>query len=293
MVKMRNKHAYLIMAYNHFEYLKLLISKIDADFNDIYIHIDKKSKCDTNELRYAAKKSHIFFVNRIRVNWGGFSQIRCEYLLLKDAFNNRKYSYYHLISGSDILLKSPEEIYRYFESNGNYEYIHFSESEWSRKVIDRIDYFHFFQECGKRKKLKFINKLERISLTAQMKLGIHRVKNIDQIYGGSNWFSITSEAVQIVLSEWHRWKKTFRYCYCGDELFLQTIIMNSSRKEFISEKGNLRKIDWTRGSPYIWVEGDLNELINSDCLFARKINYDDELYNKIFSKITLASDISE
>ena len=32
---MRNKHAYLIMAYNHFEYLKLLISKIDADFNDI------------------------------------------------------------------------------------------------------------------------------------------------------------------------------------------------------------------------------------------------------------------
>lgn len=36
------KHAYLIIAHNEFELLKLLIDRIDDARNDIYIHIDQK-----------------------------------------------------------------------------------------------------------------------------------------------------------------------------------------------------------------------------------------------------------
>ncbi len=39
-----NKHAYLIMAHDNFEQLKILLDLIDDYRNDIYLHIDKKLK---------------------------------------------------------------------------------------------------------------------------------------------------------------------------------------------------------------------------------------------------------
>ena len=38
------KHAYLIIAHNNFYILKKLIALIDDERNDIYIHVDKKTK---------------------------------------------------------------------------------------------------------------------------------------------------------------------------------------------------------------------------------------------------------
>ena len=38
------KHAYLIIAHNEFEVLKRLISALDHEANDIYVHIDAKVK---------------------------------------------------------------------------------------------------------------------------------------------------------------------------------------------------------------------------------------------------------
>lgn len=38
------KHAFLIIAHNNFEQLQLLVSLLDDVCNDIYVHIDKKTK---------------------------------------------------------------------------------------------------------------------------------------------------------------------------------------------------------------------------------------------------------
>ena len=41
------------------------------------------------------------------------------------------------------------------------------------------------------------------------------------------------------------------------------------------EYGNCcRKIDWSRGNPYVWQENDFEELVNSPCLWARKFSED-------------------
>ena len=37
------KHAYLIMAHNEFEILKILLHLLDDERNDIYLHIDSKA----------------------------------------------------------------------------------------------------------------------------------------------------------------------------------------------------------------------------------------------------------
>ena len=103
---MNNKHAYLIMAHNNFEILKKIIVLLDNEKNDIFIHIDKKVKnIDIRQFEKIAKKSKVKVLNnRIDIHWGGYSQIECELLLLKESING-EYSYYHLISGVDLPLK--------------------------------------------------------------------------------------------------------------------------------------------------------------------------------------------
>ena len=65
------KHAYLIMAHNQAELLKKLVQCLDHERTDIFIHIDKKAKIDVEEIRNSAKKSKLYFTNRINVTWGG------------------------------------------------------------------------------------------------------------------------------------------------------------------------------------------------------------------------------
>ena len=38
-----DRHAYLIMAHNHFGFLKELLGCLDDSRNDIYLHIDRKA----------------------------------------------------------------------------------------------------------------------------------------------------------------------------------------------------------------------------------------------------------
>ena len=69
------KHAYLVMAHNEPEILKVLLSMLDDERNDIYLHIDKKSNLiDTNEVKL---KHAGFFVleKRFKLYWMDFSQI--------------------------------------------------------------------------------------------------------------------------------------------------------------------------------------------------------------------------
>lgn len=69
-----NKHAYLVMAHNNIEQLIRLVRILDDERNDIYIHLDRKFK-DRNLLKQIKKSNYskIEFIERINVNWGGFS----------------------------------------------------------------------------------------------------------------------------------------------------------------------------------------------------------------------------
>ena len=75
------KHAYLITAHNNFAQLQTLIMLLDDPQNDIYLHVDKKAKTfRADEIKVVY--SDLILIDRIRVNWGGHSQIKCEMNLL-------------------------------------------------------------------------------------------------------------------------------------------------------------------------------------------------------------------
>ena len=98
------RHAILITTHDNVEISKNLLSLYDDKNIDFYFLIDKKAKSYNEEvLKDICKKSSVYFVPKINIYWGSFSQIQAEYILLENAVK-KSYDYYHLISGCDIPL---------------------------------------------------------------------------------------------------------------------------------------------------------------------------------------------
>lgn len=283
---MENRHAYLIMIHNNLPQFEILLQCLDYEKNDIYVHVDKKLKEFTPEkYKKIIKKGHLFILpKRINIKWGGFTQIECELELLKEA-TKRNHSYYHLISGADMPLKNQNDIYNFFENHYGMEFIHFDEKELRNEYRNRINKYYLF--TGKKKSIikKIINKL---FLLLQFKK--NRIDNNIVLGKGANWFTITDKLANYVLSYEKEIRKMYKYTLTADEMFLQTLVLNSEFKEKLyNQKFNddyssiLYCIDWKRGNPYVYKEEDFNELMNSKMLFARKfdINIDKNIILKI------------
>lgn len=66
------KQAYLIIAHKDDFTFRTLISMLDDENNDIFIHMDKKNKdYKENETIGIIKKSKVYHTARLSVAWGG------------------------------------------------------------------------------------------------------------------------------------------------------------------------------------------------------------------------------
>lgn len=286
-------HAYLIMTHNNFGNLEILLKMLDDYRNDIYIHLDSKVKnFNFNKYKNLCKKSNLEFVERIDTRWGDISLVKAEIILLKKA-SKKNYEYYHLISGSDLPIKSQDYIHDFFKRNNGKEFIDFRLMDFEKKIF-RIRGYHLTLWTKSSNNLlnlmdRCLNKILNI-LYLNFKL---RRKNFEdyEIKYGSQWFSITNEFCKEIIKNEKNIKKKFFMTSCSDEYFMQTIIYNSEfRKKIFYEKdredslGCMRLIDWKKGNPYIFREEDFKDIISSDKLFARKFdeNLDKEIIFKIF-----------
>lgn len=292
----KNKHAYLIIAHNQPELLKVLLEMLDYPYNDIYVHLDKKmGKIMLDPFYNCVKFSNLYFIkNRIDVQWGDFTQIECELRLLEASIEKR-YQYYHLMSGVDLPLKSQREIHEFFDNHEGTEFIHFDAPKIDDLSYKRVSKYIYIQ---KRKK----NLLEKIiyKITMMLQVGVDRGRKNHLIYQkGANWFSITYNLAKYVVNNRALIEKLFRHTLCADEVFLQTLVENSDFKNAISKENYVNDyqtimyyIDWKRGKPYEFTEADYDELINSNMLFARKFNWDKDprVINRLHNYV-LESDI--
>ena len=284
------KDAYLIMSHKIDMTLLTLLRMLDSPMNDIYIHMDKKCKVQNiNESIPKLIYSNIIFTERTSVAWGGFSQINAELILIKEATKNNSYRYYHLISGEDLPLKTAEYIYNFFDKNKGKHYIRFSKKFEGGY---RVRYWYLFQECiGRKRNCYWL--INKILIILQKVVGVNRNKDVT-FFKGTNWFSITDDLARYVLSQEDWIKKTFKYTFMCDEVFLHTIVQNSHFKDTLfynkpdnSLKSIMRVIDWERGKPYIFRSEDYEDLVASDMLFARKFDcqVDSEIISQIASNI--------
>lgn len=281
------RHAYLIMAHGNYTQLSKLVSALDDERNDIYIHIDKKAK-NFNGKMITATNSKIKFVEQINVNWGGYSIVKCELLLLEAAVKaHTDYVRYHLISGVDLPIKSQDYIHDFFENNHG-EYIRFDPKPISL-YEDRVKYYYPFQNIIGRNNGHFVALLyyvQNILIRIQRLIQIDRSKSIN-IYKGVNWFSITDDLARFVLEKKKFIQKQFKYTLAADEIFLHTVVQDSPYKDNIVNN-SLRFIDWERGNPYTFTVEDYDKLIHSSDLFARKFdeNKDSDIIDMILHEVS-------
>lgn len=57
---------------------------------------------------------------------GGISQVVAEMTLFRTAFDNGPYSFYHLLSGTDLPIKSQDYIHKFMDKYPNTEFVGFA-----------------------------------------------------------------------------------------------------------------------------------------------------------------------
>ncbi|SRR5690606_34138214 len=269
------KHAYLILAHHEFELLQLLVTQLDDERNDIYIHYDKKV---INLPKIIVARSKLYVLDkRVDVRWGDVSQIASEFFLFDEAHKNGPYAYYHTLSGVDFPLKSQDEIHRFFLLHQGKEFVGFSSENNISEINRKVKKYHLFTRYFREKKrtvFLFCKIIRALSLRIQYILGMERFKNVE-FKKGTSWVSVTDDFVRFLLPYYTEVTKMYRYTFCADEIFLHTLYWNSPFKDRVfdienEENGCMRKIGWKDGKLVDWEMKDYEDLINSDKLFARK-----------------------
>ena len=298
------KQAYLIIAHNKVEQLKFLLSLLDYAKHDIFILFDKKSTIteeQKNELTQIVSKSGVFFTREIPIYWGDYSQVEAELALFETAAKQEQYSMYHLLSGVDLPLDTAENIYNFFDSRKEYNFLTMVSDELyiRNKVYERVAFKTMFPHLTLRtvnnnflrSVLKIYRKFE-VELQRIFKVDRFKKFNLELKYA-SNWCSLNKEAVDILLEEKKLIASIFKNTKVNDELFIPTILQkhqllntvysieptNDKPTDF---QGNLRYINWWDGSPYTWTDSsdDIDQLKRGKALghkFSRKFDLERDL----------------
>lgn len=276
------KIAYLIIAHNHFAHLKRLIQAIQTEHTYFFIHIDQKAPPVSFDEFY-----HVQVIPKhYAISWGGFTMVEATIELLKTAFHFEAFDRYVLLSGVDYPIKSNGYIEELFEKNQEINFIEADPMPTMNKQFDRL--FCYRLECDRD-----------ITLTSLSKKAINRFVRLSGIrrpypqehpdyrpFAGSQWWAFNDAFVDYLLnflSENAEWVAFFKHTFVPDEMFFQTIIMNSPFAPTV--RNTLTYADWESGPPYPYPIQNLHlNLFNKEFIythhrlsiycFARKFNDD-------------------
>lgn len=270
------KHAYLIIAHNEREILQLLLSSLDDERNDIYVHIDKKASFDVSVLQAVKSTLHILPVH-IDARWGDYSLVEIELALFKEAYSSGPYSYYHLLSGVDLPIKSQDYIHNYCDLHQGQEFIGVAAHATQGEIDWRSQHWFVFPRDFQSGNL--IKKLIRaVFARLQSLVGYRRTRL--EVKKGCQWCSITHEFVGYLLQNADLIRKTFSHTYCPDEMFIQTLCWNSNFRMQIYNADNefegcKRYIKWKDSSLQPLNVSDVSNMVQSSRWFARKFSSQD------------------
>lgn len=275
------RHAILIIAHRNFDHLLYLVDYFDGDF-DIYIHLDKKSKITPDELYRLRRANGVCGVYRkYSVRWGGYRFLKTILFLVAQVAARGGVDYAHLISGSDMPVRKLNEFKAFFSGRPVHEYLEnfpLPTSRWTGGGLNRIRYYHLhdyldMHRPGNAKRQQaFLRFQEKWHLRRKISEGLPR------FYGGGNWWSLSWDCLAYVAEytrKNRRLLRRLRFSFASDELYFQTVIMNSPFASRVIGH-HLRYIDWrfrNGNMPANLDASDLERIMASPCLFARKVEF--------------------
>lgn len=275
------KHAILILAHKDFKQLSELIHFFNSQCY-IFIHLDKKCAITKEEEEKLARLPNVVGVYRkFAVHWAGFSILRCEFFLLKQALKNCDADYFHLFSGQDYPIKPLDEFLAFHELHKGQEFMDFKNLpalDWEGNSFRRFQYFrpNDWVNARSEKGERFIVKL----IKWQMKIGYKRriPDQFERLYGGSAWFSLTRKGCDVLLDYTKKHPAFYRklnHTFVPEETYVPTVMVNLMPEESI-HNNNYRFVRWRyeNGSlPANLSEHHFYKLASNNAFFARKLDY--------------------
>ena len=284
------KHAYLIISHNEFEVLEKLVQALDDERNDIFIHFDKKLK--RHPVLRTLRAGLYLLKERVDIRWGHISLVKAEYALFEAAYSRGGYSYYHLLSGVHFPLKSQDYIYNFFEGLKDKD-VFTSVPNCDYQTEQKMRRYNFFVKnfMHKNCRIKQLDQfLWKVCLRIQKVLHIYRHKGRSYKIA-SEWVSVTSSCVGYLLQIKKDVLRRYRFTLASDEFFIPSELSESHLRDNMYYYDKLLKCDFEgSSSPRTYRLKDYEELLDSDCLFARKFSHTDmDIINKIFTHIVSES----
>ena len=267
--------AYVISAYKNPEHLGRLIRRLYTGPETTFtVHVDSKTDDGVYEaMRTAVRDLDVVFLPRHACHWGGFGHVRASLKGLRAVVEGGSDpDYVILLSGQDYPIK-PNSYIREFlgRGEGRSFFLHFPlpTENWSNGGLDRFRRWHW------RYRRFHLSLPLRRTLPAGL-----------APWGGSAYWIMSRSAVRTTVrfvDENPSYVRFFRHVDIPDELFFQTILLNSAEAERCVDY-RLHYTEWSRTpAPAILTSEDYPHLVESSCLFARK--FDPAVDDKVLALI--------
>ncbi|MBC8743176.1 glycosyltransferase [Lactobacillus sp. Marseille-P7033] len=233
--------AVLILAHKNIDQVIELSKRLSSSFN-VYVHLDKKVAI-TEIQEKEIKEVTTSFISKYDVKWGSYSIVKATIDLMRTALRDKENTYFHLISGQDWPIKSPEEIYNFFEKTDkifmNY-WLATSMKKTGEPEIWWAKYYFNYDTINRR--TTFGKIYHRLLLLIQTLLRINKLKKYnfsdDYIYAGQEWVDVPRDALEYAIAYYKEHKELehiFSTSFCSDEMWLQTVLCNSRFKSRIDK----------------------------------------------------------
>jgi hypothetical protein len=270
--------AYIVSAYKLPAQLERLLRRLEAPGVSFAVHVDRKTRRPIwNEMVSRCSDLDITWLPRHRSQWGGFGHVRAT-LKGIDHFvdGDIPFDYAVLLTGQDYPLRSPAAIADYLAAADGRSYMRHVALPWKpwgpRGGLDRIEDWHVIT-------------YRRLHLALPLR---RRIPGGLDPFGGSAYWCLSRRLVHFVhgfLSENPDYVRFFEHVFVPDELFFQTLIMNSELRDTV-ENDDLRYLDWSREpAPAVFTRADLPQLVSATQLFARK--FDETVDSEVLDALDL------
>ncbi len=297
--------SYIILAHKNPEQVKRLVQKLSHKDCYFYIHVDKKTDISPFLEKFSQIKNVFFMPDNDRelLIWGDFSIVQATLTVMRKIITDERTGYVVLLSGQDYPIKSNTHIQSFFTKNRGKEFIDchsMPDQIWQEEGLRRLtkykcalsekryhnvscpslfeasfytrDNFRNICRCIKYRKWGFLLKLFKK----------RRIPNYIKSYGWSQWWALSLETVQKIISYIEKRPEYFTYhkdSSCPDEIFFQSIVINMYKDNMAAICEDIHHIDWHRRgiySPLTFTSWDINILKNQPAhkLFARKFDSD-------------------
>ncbi len=259
--------AYIVLAHQYPDQLVRLIRRLHTDTASFFVHIDRKAKLTMYQrvVSEVGNLPNVYFLKRHNCYWGELGHVSATIAGIKAILNGgTPFDYAILLTGQCYPLQANHEIEHFLSVHQGASFMEYFPlpPSW----LFRIEqwYIRLFS-----KKIVLPNARLNFDIKRKFPQGF-------EPFGGSAYWCLSRECVLYLdrfIRHNRRFLNFFRFALTPDELFFQTILLNSPLKHtIVNDNGWYIRWVGAAANPMIFGSADFETLAASSKRFARKFD---------------------